>query len=419
MLPTFPVFSIFAFIGFVLSLVPLYWQFEAWNVGAIWYLFWIMLSCLSQYFNSIVWAGNTVYSAPAWCEISIRITMAASVGVPAASLCINRRLYEIASMPPNAVVGKHTNRRAVIVDSFISGLFPSLYIVLQLVAQRHRFNILEDVGCVADLYDTLPTSFISFTAPLFLSFGSLMYCALCVIAMSNSRVNLAEVFSAHKNLTPGRFPTPHRLRARDPAAIATRVSTDVARFDFGVVARIPRALWAASESNHAAVELTRWIAPVCALLFFAFFGFAEEAREHYLRGLTAVSNAFWNALARIGITRALPPLPGTTPRQARVTLPSSRFDPLQEAGHLAPNSRPSPTSTAATTYSQPSPGGVSYIPVTPSPTDPNKFIVPNYQGWHYFSNPEVGQGRDVQVIDKAARMKMKALPALPRGRTLV
>ncbi|KAJ6542999.1 STE3-like pheromone receptor, partial [Mycena capillaripes] len=303
--PTVPLFSIFALLGFIFSLMPLHWQFEAWNVGAIWYIFWVAISCFNQYFNSVVWSGNTVNSAPAWCEISIRIAMAASVGLPAACLSINRRLYEIASVPPAAVVGKPTHRRAIIVDSFIGGLFPALYILLQLVSQRRRFNILEDVGCTADLYDSLPTYFISYTAPLLLSFGSFVYGVLSLSAMSASRMNLTEVISGHKNLTPSRFLRLTGLALTTlfltiplgllniaanatSAAISTQVSDDVAPFNFGVIAQISRELWTTSESNHIAVELTRWIAPSCALLFFAFFGFAQEAREHYMRAFVVV-----------------------------------------------------------------------------------------------------------------------------------
>ncbi|KAJ7242164.1 GPCR fungal pheromone mating factor, partial [Mycena haematopus] len=291
-------FPIFALVGLVVQLVPLYWQFEPWNVGTLWYIFWVSLSCFAGYFNAVVWEGNTVNSAPAWCEISIRITMAVSVGLPAASLCINRRLYEIARAPLTDVGSKTENRRTIIIDSLISGLFPLLYIPLQLVAERHRFNILEDVGCVVDLYDSLPTYFISYSAPAILSFGSFVYCILSIYAMSASRANITEVLSRHQHLTPSRFlrlaglalatlflSAPLALLGiaanATAAGFATQVSGDAALFDFSVIAEIPRSVWASSQTNLIAVELTRWIAPVCALLFFSFFGLAEEAREHY------------------------------------------------------------------------------------------------------------------------------------------
>ncbi|KAJ7019507.1 pheromone A receptor-domain-containing protein [Mycena alexandri] len=449
---SFLLFPSFAFTGLCLSLVPLYWQFEAWNVGTLWYIFWIVLSCLTQYFNSVVWAENALNSAPVWCEISIRVSMAVSVGLPAASLCINRRLCEIVHMPPASVVGEPQKRRAIIVDSFITGLSPALYVVLQLVSQRHRFNVLEDIGCTPDFYDALPTYFISYTAPVVLSFGSLVYCILSMCTMSASRVDFADVLSAHKNLTPARFIRLTGLASATllltmtlgllniagnatAAALATQVSGDIAPFNFGVVSSIARSLWSASESHRVAVELTRWIAPACAFLLIGFLGFASEARVHYTRAFVAVSNAFWNTLARLGIVRPLAPIPNTTispqPRKRAqhpfLRLGSTRskkqaigkpMRAISGTGSLAdvapPTTAESPQGEMLTTFSPPSATTLrSFVAVTPSPTEPNKYILPPYRGWHYFSNTD---HREVEVIDNS--VETKALPEIPRGRTL-
>jgi pheromone a factor receptor len=275
-------------------------------------------------------------------------------------------------------------------------------------------------------------------------------------AISASRANLAEVLSPQKNLTPSRFLRLTGLALATlfltiplgllniaanatAAALSTQVSTDAAPFDFSIIAHIQRSLWTASGTNHLTVELARWTGPACALTFFAFFGVAEEAREHYMRAFTAVSNAFWNTPARMGLTRPLPPLPdslsSTTLRRSkrRAFLRSASTRSRKQAisrpirgvsgtGSFADVSAPmpeaeakaSPTSTVLTTFTPPSTtSGRSFIAVTPSPTDPTKYILPPYQGWHHISNP----GRDVEIVD--ATIEMKPLPALPRGRTLV
>lgn len=112
---TYPLFPIFSFIGFVLSLIPLSWHLQAWNSGTCYYMMWAAISCLNQFINSVVWSDDALNRAPIWCEIctsafvasynswfrfgtAIRILLASSVGLPAASLCINRRLYQIASV---------------------------------------------------------------------------------------------------------------------------------------------------------------------------------------------------------------------------------------------------------------------------------------------------------------------------------
>ncbi|KAJ7466162.1 pheromone A receptor-domain-containing protein [Mycena galericulata] len=439
-----PVFPVFAFLGFILSLVPLYWQFEAWNVGVIWYIFWTSLSCLTEYFNSVVWAGNTVNSAPAWCEISIRIMMAASVGLPAASLCINRRMYQIANMPPTASLGEAEKRRAIITDSLICGLFPALYAGLQIVVQRNRFDILEDVGCIPDLYDSLPTYFISLMWPLVLGFGSIAYCSLSMHAFAASRANLSELLSAHNNLTPGWYMRMSGLALTTallaiPLALltivtlatasdlSTEVSGDVAQFDFGVIGQIPRALWAANENIRATVELTRWFGPACALALFAFLGLAEEARSNYVRGCAEVSKSCRKMVARVrGPPKHKPIKLAAFKRRPNVpiSVPTASSIGSMADFFIDTVAQPATEIGLHTTFSAPSAASeFSLIPATRSSTDPTQLREALYTGWHSRSREcdpayEEIYGRPIQIktLDDPAP---SAAPSTPRGRTLV
>jgi pheromone a factor receptor len=53
-----------------------------------------------------------------------------SVGIPAATLCINRRLYQIASVRSVTSGSKAEKRRAVIVDLIITVGLPILVMIL-------------------------------------------------------------------------------------------------------------------------------------------------------------------------------------------------------------------------------------------------------------------------------------------------
>jgi hypothetical protein len=74
-----------------------------------------------------LWAGNTTTSVHTLCEIcmpcclfpftrthhrlsAIRVAMAVSVGLPASSMVINRRLYTLACMPPTVEATKSNVR---------------------------------------------------------------------------------------------------------------------------------------------------------------------------------------------------------------------------------------------------------------------------------------------------------------------
>jgi multidrug transporter EmrE-like cation transporter len=62
------VFSVFSGIGLILSVVPLYWHLKARSVGTCVYMIWTALGCLVYFVNSIVWNGNAINWAPAWCD---------------------------------------------------------------------------------------------------------------------------------------------------------------------------------------------------------------------------------------------------------------------------------------------------------------------------------------------------------------
>jgi pheromone a factor receptor len=146
--PTYPAFPIFSFLGFVLVLVPLPWHFQAWNSGTCLFMIWTALSCLIGFINSLVWMDNVNDVAPVWCDICVSLSLSFSsdgvltgsaatrlivgiaVAIPAASLCINRRLYKIASCS-SVSVSKAEKRRAVLVDLAIGLGIPFIQMPLR------------------------------------------------------------------------------------------------------------------------------------------------------------------------------------------------------------------------------------------------------------------------------------------------
>lgn len=59
------------------------------------------------------------------------------------------------------------------------------------------------------------------------------------------------------------------------------ISWDNVHYGFDFVGQYPAVLWMMDPSGRASVELSQWLFPVCAFLFFALFGFGEEARRKY------------------------------------------------------------------------------------------------------------------------------------------
>ena len=63
-------------------------------------------------------------------------------------------------------------------------------------------------------------------------------------------------------------------------------------FDYSRVDQVPSVIWHLSSTEAVALELTRWLMVVCALVFFLFFGFAEEARRNYKTTALKVARIF-------------------------------------------------------------------------------------------------------------------------------
>jgi len=59
------------------------------------------------------------------------------------------------------------------------------------------------------------------------------------------------------------------------------VSLADTHYNFSHVGLIPAAEWTSNPTYKKSVDMTQWLFPACALLFFALFGFANEARKHY------------------------------------------------------------------------------------------------------------------------------------------
>ncbi|KAH9856255.1 STE3-domain-containing protein [Lenzites betulinus] len=299
--PTYPLFPVFAFLGFVLALVPLPWHLEAWNSATCYYMIWTALSCLNGFVNTVVWARDAIDHAPIWCDISTRITIAASVGIPAAAMRINQRLFRI-SRAQAVMVTRSEKRRAVIIDSLICVLFPLLIAALSYVVQGHRYNILQELGCFPALYNTLLTYFLVDWWPLVLGLIASIYCVLSLLEFNRRRVQFNEYLASKtSSLTLGRY---FRLMALSTTSLLLMIpvssyaiyvnattqplgpwiSWSDTHFDFGRIEQIAAVNWRANPTSVVVRELNQWLSPACAIIFFIYFGVASEARRNYSKG---------------------------------------------------------------------------------------------------------------------------------------
>ncbi|TFK44579.1 pheromone A receptor-domain-containing protein [Crucibulum laeve] len=304
-------FSAFSFIGFVLVCVPFPWHAQAWNTGTCLYMGWTGLMCLVFFINSIVWDANVINWAPVWCDITAKLVVGISVAIPATSLCINRRLYHIASVR-TVTRSAAEKRRAILMDVCIGVGIPVLIMILQYIVQGHRFDIYEDIGCYPFTYLTWPAFLIVLTPPLALGVASAVYCVLSIMCFRKRQAEFNEILSSNSNLTSHRYFRLMALASIEALCnipfnitiivlnavngkVQPWVSWEDTHFGFSRVDEIPAVLWKANTQIQISLELTRWLVVVCAFVFFGFFGFADEAKKHYKLALNV-------AAKRVGIS---------------------------------------------------------------------------------------------------------------------
>ncbi|KAF8884489.1 pheromone A receptor-domain-containing protein, partial [Infundibulicybe gibba] len=257
------IYSTFAFIGFLFVSIPFPWHLEAWNTGTCLYMLWTGLACLNQFINSIVWNGNAINWAP--------------------------------------------KRRSIMVDLAIGIGLPVMEMILQYIPQGHRFNILEDVGCYPFTYNTPVAFVLVYVPPVLIGLVSMVYSVLSIRAFNKSRAQFKALLSSnHSNLNANRYFRLMCLAGVEVlctvplGAYAIYLNASVGKISpwrgwadthsgFSRVDQIPALLWRMNPVISTSVELSRWLPIVCAIIFFGFFGFAEEARKNYRSAVQSIA----------------------------------------------------------------------------------------------------------------------------------
>ncbi|KAE9396423.1 pheromone receptor [Gymnopus androsaceus JB14] len=311
--PTFPLYPTFAFLGFILCLIPLPWHWQAWNSGTCAFMIWVGVFCLILGTNSVIWADNAINIAPVWCDISSQIITAAGVGIPASTLCITRRLYRITSTQTVSIT-RDDKRRAIYEDVAIVLGLPILVLILHIIVQGHRFDIVEEYGCSPTTYNTLPAYFIFYMWPILIGLVSFVYSSLTLRSFYMRRIQFSQLLSSNNAINPSRYLRLMSLALidimctvpigiyliyleLDGVGLQPWISWANTHFDFSHVVLVPSVIWRSDPSLVIGVQLNRWVPVACAFIFFALFGFAEEAQKNYRR-------AFWFFARRLGFRPA-------------------------------------------------------------------------------------------------------------------
>nr|GAT51366.1 pheromone B alpha 1 receptor [Mycena chlorophos] len=316
-------FSTLAFLGFVLSFIPLPWHLRGTapadhlpvSAKSL-----ADLPCSLEHRNMRV--HNTLDSAPVWCDLSTYFLAALNLAVPATSLCINRRLYYIVYMKAPRQPTPAQRRRAMAMDLFLSfGSIPLLQLPLcklflsvgikfsctkaqaDYIVQGRRYMIVEDVGCTIEVDFTPVAITVTSLPPILIGVVSMAYCIPSIWKFLHLSRDAMEIFGSTSSvdadsLTPSRYLRLACLATCDvvftiplsawvlatnirEAGVQPWISWADTHSDFNVIPQLPSSVWRMQPAFPPAVQFARWATVGCAFLFFGFFGFAGEARVWY------------------------------------------------------------------------------------------------------------------------------------------
>jgi pheromone a factor receptor len=249
--------------------------------------------------------------------IAVRFIIGIDVAVPAAVLCINRRLYLLVS-PTSIIPSKADKIRELIIDLVIGIGLPIIVMALCLsynfslylcgssifsafLFQASRFMIVEDYGCNNSAYATWVLLVIITIPPILLELISGVYGCLSIRAYyKRSKLN-----ETHNILNPDRY---IRLMCFSAVDLLTGIPITVfylyrnavelvpfpgiTQKQFSLIYQLPAVEWRADRLTELSLELNRWILVWVAFVFFAIFGFTQESRNNYRAMLHFVVQVF-------------------------------------------------------------------------------------------------------------------------------
>ncbi|PBK87718.1 STE3-domain-containing protein [Armillaria gallica] len=291
----YPVLPLFAFLTAFLVVIPAPWHWRARNIATLAMMGWLFIVNMIYGINSLVWAGNVDNPAPVWCDISAKLVVGASFAMPLATICICKHL-EMVSSTRAVRMDVADKRRRMVFESVMCFLFPLIFMALHYVVQGHRYDIIENIGCQAALYISLPAVFLFYFPPLLFSLITFGYAAGALHHFVVRRLTFAaHLQNASNSLTTSRYlrliamalvemiwgVTLTSLNLANNVAGGLRPYTSWASVhaDFGNVPRYPALILPKGYMDR--VILIWFTMPVTGLVFFAFFGFGEEAKKEY------------------------------------------------------------------------------------------------------------------------------------------
>ncbi|KAJ7264534.1 GPCR fungal pheromone mating factor [Mycena haematopus] len=168
----------FIALGLVLVTLPHHWRVK--NIATLSIIAWLSAYNVMFGVNAIIWNGNDDIRVPVWCDIATKI----KIGL---------------EMSPSG--WRHRT-----VDILLCWGFPAIVMALHYIVQGHRFDIIEDIGCIPAIYISWPSILIIDVSAFIPAILALIYCGLAIWKLHRRRVAVHIVLKKpDSSLSPSRY----------------------------------------------------------------------------------------------------------------------------------------------------------------------------------------------------------------------
>nr|GAT61295.1 pheromone receptor Rcb2 B44 [Mycena chlorophos] len=364
-----------AFLGAILVLVPLPWHWRARNVPTLSIIAWVFISNIIVGTDAILWADSIEVFAQVWCDISTKLRIGATMALPACCLCLCIHLERIASVRQVQTTLEQKRRRMLFDLAMCWGL-PALIMALHYIVQGHRFDIIQEMGCLPTIYISIAAICLFYVPILVVIVLTLGFASAALYHFFRRRLTFARHLqdsAAPSGMTPSRY---FRLMAMALVQMIWATSVTVSNMYFTILMSgiRPWISWANVHSDWSRVGVfprsfvpaniwsgtlfAFWAVPITSVLFFVFFAFGRDAVKEYQ--------------ATLGALRRLVRLPPKEPKKARIPsiptfvspYPAKMMEELGRPSDVQTLRSSASTITTTTTKGLPS-YALNDIPMTP------------------------------------------------------
>lgn len=132
---------------------------QAKNIGVLLMMFWCFTGLVNKGINALAFNNSLRLAWTLGCDLSAIIERTWQFGLCCSALCVLQRLEGIASLR-QAHSTVWDRKRRLLIDFGVGLGLPALQIPMFFIVQPYRLNVIENIGCSAPLYASVPALFI-------------------------------------------------------------------------------------------------------------------------------------------------------------------------------------------------------------------------------------------------------------------